>query len=116
MPTKSGANIMARPPIQPQQSPIPQITDPDSVPETLCLGPFNLAVIGPLAVFTFTHIRPEADRLVRQGATSHAAVVRARIVIPTDDLTAVRGIIDETLRNISAGAGSASPVTGSVRH
>jgi hypothetical protein len=107
---------MARSPTQPQQQSIPQIIDPENIPETLCVGPFNLAVMGPLAVFTFTHIRPQADPLVRQGNISHAAVVRARIVIPADDLTAVRNIINETLRNISGGAGSTSPVTGTVRH
>jgi hypothetical protein len=106
---------MPRPPIQSQQ-PIPQITDPDSIPETLCLGPFNLAIMGPLAVFTFTHLRAEVDSLVRQGVVNPTAIVRSRIVIAADDLTTVRDIIDNTLRNISGGAGDASPVTGTVRH
>jgi hypothetical protein len=45
---------------QPQQ---PEVVDPDNVPETLCEGSFNISFTGPLAVITFTHLRPEAGPL-----------------------------------------------------
>ena len=60
----------------------PQLTtvvDPDSVPETLCDGPFNISVLGPLATITFTHIRPDVSQVFAKATFVPNAVVRARI-------------------------------------
>ena len=62
----------------------PQLTtviDPDSVPETLCDGPFNISVLGPLATITFTHIRPDVSQVFAKATFVPIAIVRARIVM-----------------------------------
>jgi hypothetical protein len=50
---------------QPQQ---PDVIDPDNIPETICDGAFNLSFVGPNAVITFTHMRPEAEPLFTRGS------------------------------------------------
>lgn len=114
--TESGAIIMAQQPqqIHTQQSPV---SDPENVPEILCVGPFNIVVTGAFATITFSHIRPDADALIRQSTISPKSIVRARIVLPADGLSVMRDVIDETIRNAKAAADNTPPITGgTVRH
>ena len=60
-----------------QRATLPQVADPDSVPETLCDGPFYVHVQGDLATLTLTHARPQPNDLFG-NAINMEKVVRAR--------------------------------------
>jgi hypothetical protein len=78
--------------------PLPTARDPHSVPETVCNGPFNLAISGSLAIFTFTSIRPDPQELLYGASPPKlSAVVTARLVLPVEALTDLRNVIDQTL-------------------
>jgi hypothetical protein len=92
--------------------PDPPATDPDNVPETLCLGKFNVAVTGPLATFIFTHVRPKVVPLIDRGEMTFESVVRARIVVPTEHLVALRGVLDQIIKEkvtVATQGGSGKP-------
>ncbi|MBX9711833.1 MAG: hypothetical protein K2X60_12435 [Xanthobacteraceae bacterium] len=82
-------------------------TDPDNVPETLCVGKFNVSVTGPLALITFTHGRPQTTQLLDNGVVELESVVRARIVTTTDNLVALRDLLNGMLKDAPA----ATPAT-----
>jgi hypothetical protein len=97
-------------PDQPEQ---PAVTDPDNIPEILCDGQLNVSVAGNLATLTFTHVRPDATTLFRDGTIDHRAVVRARIVISVPNLVAFRDLLN---RVIQAPNTPAPPAGGPTRH
>ena len=84
-------------------------SDPDNVPETLCIGRFNLVVNNNgLATLIFTHARPKADALMDKNEMHEEHVVRARIVMTTSNLSALRDLINNVLKRVPA----AGVVTG----
>jgi hypothetical protein len=72
----------------------PITTDPDNVPETLCIGKFNISTNGPLATITFTHLRNDPAALLDHASVQPESVVRARIVTTVDNLLALRDSIN----------------------
>jgi hypothetical protein len=89
------------------------VTDPDNVSEILCDGQFNVSVIGKHVVLTFTHVRPDATTLFRDGRFEPTAIVRARIVISLENLAAFRDLLN---RVIQAPDTPAPPAGGPTRH
>ena len=91
----------------------PRATDPDNVPETLCVGRFNVVVKPPFATLTFTHVRPKIGSLIDRSAVDRSAVeeesvVRARIVTTLDNLAALKDVLntiiqDQTAHTVSGG-------------
>ncbi len=75
-------------------------TDPDNVPETLCLGKFNIQVGGPFATLLFTHPRPRVGPMVDEGKLVLESVVRARIVLSLDNLVAMRDLLNNLLKDV----------------
>ena len=59
----------------------PPLIDPGNITETICDGPVNISVRGPLETLTFTHVRPDETGLPKDGAMELKSVVRARIVL-----------------------------------
>lgn len=93
---------MTAPPEQP-------CIDPDNIPETICAGRFNLSFSsGGLATLIFTHVRPKVGPLVDRGQIDEETVVRARIVTTTDNLVALRNLLNEAIKDEPA----ATTVTG----
>ena len=86
-----GSNHQGGTMVTPQQD--PPSADPDNVPETLCIGKFNVSITGPLATLTFTHARPKTGSLIDNNVVAPIGIVRARIVISTDNLLALRDLI-----------------------
>jgi len=72
-----------------------QIEDPDSVPETLCHGKFNVYTTGDFATLTFTHIRPDATAMLQEGIIKPRLVVRARIVVTLASLSELRNLLNK---------------------
>jgi hypothetical protein len=95
---------------QPEQ---PEVIDPDNVPEILCDGQFNVSVVGDLATLTFTHVRPESAALFRGARIEMKSIVRARIVVTTTNLAALRDLLN---RVIQAPDTPAPPAGGPTRH
>lgn len=84
-------------------SPHQPAVDPDNVPETLCMGKFNIAfAAGGLATLTFTHVRPKVGPLLDEGSIEEESVVRARIVTNIDNLVALRDLLNNVIRQDSA--------------
>jgi hypothetical protein len=88
----------------------PIVTDPDNVPEVLCDGPFNVTVAGPFVSLTFTHGRPDATVLFRDGTIDVKAVVRARIVAPMNNLVAMRDLLNRIIQDTPV------PPAGGTQH
>ncbi len=90
------------------------VVDPDNVPETICLGKFNVT-IGPrgISTMTFTHCRSKAGALLEKSEISNESVVRARIVTSTENLIALRDILTNLVREAS-GTASASAVSSKL--
>ena len=108
---------MAQSPRQPQQTPQPPVRDPDNVPETLCDGQFNLAIFGQLATLTFTHVRPDATQLFAGNENENvAAIVRARIVLTTQNLIALREFLNAQIQPVDASQSPAPATGGATRH
>jgi hypothetical protein len=81
----------------------PRTIDPDNVPETLCLGMFNISFsVAGLATLTFTHIRPKPGPLIDGNQVEDESVVRARIVTTPDNLIALRDVLNNVLKNVPA--------------
>src|SRR5260221_6479731 len=86
---------------------------PYNVPETLCIGRFNIAITGPFATLTLTHERPDPTALLAEGRIDVKAIVRARIVTTVDNLHALRDL----LVNLTQSSVTPAPATGgSTRH
>lgn len=79
-----------------QQQQPPEI-DPDNVPETVCDGPLNISVRGPLATLTFTHVRPVA--MPKDGTIELKSIVRARIVLTGNNLVALRDLLIRAIKD-----------------
>jgi hypothetical protein len=77
----------------------PTITDPDNVPEAMCDGPFNVTVNGPFVTLTFTHGRPDAIVLFRDGTINFKATVRSRIVTSMNNLIAMRDLLNRIIQD-----------------
>ena len=90
----------------------PTVTDPDNVPEVLCDGQVNVAVGGPLAMLTFTHMRPDAGVMFRGGISDPKSIVRARIIIPVNNLIALRDLLNRLIQDPSVQV----PTAGSTHH
>ena len=102
---------------QPQQPSQPPVTDPDNVPENLCDGLFNVSVAGPLAILTFTHVRPQPGPLFAIGTITPEAIVRARIVTTIPNLVALRDLLNTIVQSVSTADVSPAPATGgTTRH
>jgi hypothetical protein len=95
------------------------ISDPDTVDELLCNGPFHLSFQGAgnhqLAIFTFTQVRPEATSLFQENKAVDRIFVRARVAMNIPNLIALRDLLTnlvktETEISPTGGVGSA------VRH
>src|SRR6266404_5073476 len=87
--------------------------DPYNVPETICIGRFNIAITGAFATLTFTHERPDPTALLAEGRIDVKAIVRARIVTTVDNLHALRDL----LVNLTQSSVTPAPATGgSTRH
>jgi hypothetical protein len=89
----------------------PPVIDPDSVPEMLCDGQFNVSIGGPLAMLTFTQVRPDATALFN-GTIDAKSVVRARIVLPINNLAALRDLLNRIIQEPGTPVASA----GGIRH
>lgn len=85
-------------------------TDPDNVPETICLGKFNIQVGGPYATLLFTHPRPQVGPMVDEGKLVLESVVRARIVTSLDNLVALRELLNNLLKDVQ------TPVSAAAGH
>jgi len=72
------------------------VVDPDSVPETLCLGPLHV-LPQPMSIITFTHGRPKASPLLNNNQVDIEHVVRARIVVDRGALIALRDLLNQIL-------------------
>jgi hypothetical protein len=95
---------------QPEQ---PEVIDPDNVPEILCDGQFNVSVVGGLATLTFTHVRPGSAALFRHARIEMKSIVRARIVVTTSNLAALRDLLNQV---IQAPDTPTPPAGGPTRH
>jgi hypothetical protein len=83
----------------PEEAQQPPGKDPDNVPETLCIGKFNLTMQGAIGTSTFTHIRPRPGPLLDEGQLQFESVVRARIVTTIENLAALRDLLDRVTKD-----------------
>ena len=92
-------------------SPDETYTDPDQVPETLCLGPFHV-LPQELSTITFTHARPKPQQLLADNTVATENVVRARIVLSRRHLIALRDVLNRLLDEPAdpAGAGGGASI------
>jgi hypothetical protein len=90
----------------------PLVVDPDSIPETLCDGIFNVSIVGSFATLTFTHVRAEPSALLKDGTIDPHYVVRARIVLSINNLLALRDVLDRVIQKPDVPA----PPSGGVKH
>ena len=77
----------------------PPLIDPGNITETICDGPVNISVRGPLATLTFTHGRPDDTGSPKDGAMELKSVVRARIVLTGNNLVALRDLLIRAIKN-----------------
>lgn len=82
----------------------PAATDPDNVPEILCIGKLNVSVAAGLATMTFTHVRQKAGPLLDRSSFEPESVVRARIVTTIENMVAMRDVINGILTQIQVEA------------
>ena len=96
-----------------------QMIDPDNVPETLCEGMFNVSFAGPLAVITFTHMRPDPGQLFA-GTVNPKLIVRSRIVTSVPNLISLRDLLSRIIETVNVppdAAPAPAPATGGpTRH
>jgi len=72
----------------------PPVYDSGAVQEILSNGPTNIVIFGPLAQFTFTHVRPNAkDVFESKENPPLLAHVVARIVVPVESLSGLRDLL-----------------------
>jgi hypothetical protein len=78
----------------------PPGVDPDNIPETLCIGKFNISFgPGPLATLTFTHARSKPGPLLDHGQVDQESVVRARIVTTAENVIALRDLLNNVIKH-----------------
>ncbi|WP_338822088.1 hypothetical protein WDM22_38375 [Bradyrhizobium septentrionale] len=98
-----------------EQAKDPPCVDPDCVPETLCLGKFNVMFnqMG-LATLTFTHPRAKTGPLLDQGQIEDEGVVRARIVTSSENMVAMRDLLNSLLKDTPAAPATTSAGGGKL--
>jgi hypothetical protein len=90
---------------------MPPTIDPDNIPETLCAGKLNVSFAsGGFGTLTFTHPRPKIGPLLDAGQIVEESVVRARIVLPNDNLVALRDLLNSAIKDQPVT--DAAPVSG----
>jgi hypothetical protein len=72
------------------------LTDPDSIPETLCTGPLHFSPSEP-CILTFTQYRPKPHPLFNESTIEIESVVRARIALPRANAIALRDLLNKLL-------------------
>ena len=78
--------------------------DPDNVAEVFVNGPINCNVQGPFAQLTFTHVRAETrDLFDGKKLPKVATIVRARILLPLEQLNELRKLLDGIIGDAPAG-------------
>jgi hypothetical protein len=92
---------------------VPIVTDPDNVPEMLCDGPFNVTVAGQFVTLTFTHGRPDATALLRDGTIDFRSIVRARIVTSLNNSVALRDLLNRIIQDPGT---PLPPAAGGTQH
>lgn len=90
----------------------PPVIDLDNVPETLCDGVFHVFKNGPLVTLTFTHVRPIAADVFRDGKIDSQSLVRARIVMPINNVLALREVLNHLVQTPEEAAPPAGGSTG----
>jgi hypothetical protein len=93
----------------------PPGVDPDNIPETLCVGKFNIW-FGPaqLVTLTFTHARNKTTPLIDNSQIEQESVVRARIVTTAENLVALRDLLNALLKDTPAVAAAATGGSGKL--
>ena len=87
----------------------PVTVDPDNVPETLCVGKFNVSTsVGGLITFTFTHARPKAGPLLDAHRIDEENVVRARIVTTMENAVGLMNILESMRKQPSEPVGASA--------
>jgi hypothetical protein len=94
----------------------PPAADPDNIPETLCDGQFNLSGTGALATLTFTHVRPDATQMFANAAFVPTTIVRARIVLPWQNLTALRDFLNANVGDVTPPESPTPATGGATKH
>jgi hypothetical protein len=90
----------------------PPTVDPDNIPETLCVGRFNISPgPGPLVTLTFTNVRKQATPLFDRNAFVAESVVRARIVTTTDNIKALRDMLVRVVQDTGMAPASGGGAT-----
>jgi len=78
----------------------PPGVDPYNVPETLCIGKFNLSVgASSLVTLTFTHIRNKTGPMLDEAKVVQESVVRARIVTTMENMIAMRDLLNKVIQD-----------------
>jgi hypothetical protein len=78
---------------------IPPTVDPDNVPETLCIGRFNVGPgPGPLVTLTFTNVRNQPGPMIDKNTIVQECVVRARIVTTIENVVALRDLLNNSIQ------------------
>lgn len=94
----------------------PPTVDYGGAPETFCVGKFNLHQVAGLWVLTCTHVRPRAKELLDEVALNLESVVSARIVTTTENLIALRDVINAVTSPAAHATGTPTPTSsGSSR-
>jgi len=93
----------------------PPVVDPDNVPETLCIGRFNVAPgPGPLVTLTLTNVRAKAEPLFHKNTIETESVVKARIVTTMENLVALRDLLNKTIHEPVEAATAAAESSGKL--
>src|SRR5262245_10893472 len=78
---------------------VPPTVDPDNVPETLCIGRFNVAPgPGSLVTLTFTNVRIQPGPMIDKNTIVQEYVVRARIVTTIENVVALRDLLNNSIQ------------------
>src|SRR5262249_5586651 len=94
-------------PPEPKPPTNPSEIDPAKIPETCKTGPHGIEVTGPVTILTITHSRNDtSDLMAGKQPPAMSVVVRARIVMPTEALGALRDVINQII-----GASTPSSIT-----
>lgn len=70
----------------------PPVTDPHQIGTTLCDGPINVIVHGPLATLTFTNVQPKLGELFVANFQLEARAV-ARLTMPLSTLNELKNLL-----------------------
>jgi hypothetical protein len=77
----------------------PEAADPNAIPEVFCAGPVNLVITGAVSTLTFMHIRKSAANIFKDFTPETTeCVVKARVIMPIEDLVALKDLIDRMVK------------------